>query len=208
MFKINEIQKNIFVLEFKKRQDMTSTLLRFQEHYESPEFRNKTFTLKEFKEWYTKNSPNGVKTGKFTYYKDWSGFNFPSSVLMPFYDGQFKRLSKKEKLVLETLPKKIERFYVIGVDSGHKNMEGVLNHELAHAYYFIDEEYKNNVDSIISSYNVEDAKEAIKYTGYCDEVLIDEVNAYSICGYEYVGYEFFPQDMIEKLKKLFDEKQK
>jgi hypothetical protein len=87
----------IHLLTFDNQIDLTSTFLRFQEHYESPFFKGKYFTLDEFKEWYIKTSPNGKKSGKFTYYTDWGGFNIPSYILKPFYNGAFNPLSENEK---------------------------------------------------------------------------------------------------------------
>jgi len=55
--------------------------LRFEEYYESPRFKGRIFTFDEYRKWYVKNSPKGKKTGRFTYYSDWSGFNIPSYAL-------------------------------------------------------------------------------------------------------------------------------
>jgi len=91
----------IHLLIFPTQRDVTLTLLRFQEHYESPKFRGKIFSLEEFKRWYVANSPNGIKTGEFTYYTDWNGFNIPSYVLQPFRDGKFNPLSEQERKFLD-----------------------------------------------------------------------------------------------------------
>jgi len=79
-----KISEDIYLLVFKNQIDLTSTLLRFQEHFESPKFKDKIFSHKEFVNWYSKG-----KEG-FTYFKDWSGFNFPSTNLKNFKNGQFK----------------------------------------------------------------------------------------------------------------------
>lgn len=80
-----KITDKINLLVFENQKELASTFVRFQEHYESPEFAGKTFSLEEFKEWYIKNSEKGRETGEFTYYEDWSGFNIPSYVMRPFY---------------------------------------------------------------------------------------------------------------------------
>lgn len=69
-FKLTEILKDVFHLNYLTQEQLASTFLRFQEHYESPEFRGKIFTLDEYKEWYMTNSPNSIKKGIFTYYED------------------------------------------------------------------------------------------------------------------------------------------
>ncbi|HVY01919.1 MAG TPA: hypothetical protein VHA12_04110, partial [Candidatus Nanoarchaeia archaeon] len=95
--KLREIYPNIFHIQFSTRLLLTSTFLRFQEHYESPKFRGKIFSLEEYKKWYISNSPKGKETGKFTYYEDWSGFNIPGHVLEPFFQGKFDPLSLEEQ---------------------------------------------------------------------------------------------------------------
>jgi len=104
------LAKNIHLLTFENQFDITSTLLRFQEHYESPKFKGQFFTLEEFKEWYIKNSPKGIETGEFTYYSDWNGFNIPSYVLRPFYENKFKNLSEAEKNILNIFKNKKNLF--------------------------------------------------------------------------------------------------
>ena len=94
--KLEELIENIYHVSFPTRKEAASTFLRFQEHYESPQFRGKIFSLDEFKEWYTANSEKGKAKGKFTYYDDWGGFNIPSYILEPFYKGLFNPLSEKE----------------------------------------------------------------------------------------------------------------
>src|SRR3989344_6355802 len=91
------LTKDIILLHFKTQYQMASTFLRFQEHHESLKFAGEIFTLKEFKQWYTKFK------GKFTYYKEWDGFNIPKTVLRKFYAGEFDPLSKKEKTLLKIL---------------------------------------------------------------------------------------------------------
>jgi len=89
------IRENIFLLDFETQEELTSTFLRFQEFYESPEFQGKIFTLQEYKAWYTKLK------GKFSYYTDWGGFNIPSRILESFYKGKFDPLSEAEKQFLD-----------------------------------------------------------------------------------------------------------
>src|SRR3990167_8171616 len=111
--KLEEIIKNIFHLNVDTQEELTTTFLRFQEHYESPEFKGKIFTLEEFKKWYILNSPNGKKTGRFTYYEDWAGFNIPSEVLEPFYEGKFNPLADYEQKFLDLFKEKRDgKFYV------------------------------------------------------------------------------------------------
>lgn len=44
-----EIVDRIHVATFDTQRELCSTFLRFQEHYESPEFRGKVFSLAEYR---------------------------------------------------------------------------------------------------------------------------------------------------------------
>lgn len=90
MIVIAQINPKIFIAKFKNNHELASTFLRFQEYYEHSKFRNKTFTLDQFKKWYIS------KHKKFNYYNSYDGFNIPSNILIPFYNGKFNPLSKKE----------------------------------------------------------------------------------------------------------------
>jgi len=154
---------------------MCKTLLRFQEHYESPKFRNKIFTLNEFKEWY----PKSKGTKKFTYYTDWNGFNFPSHILNPFYSGKFKSLSAAEKRILKTFKDKDGKFYVIGTAKGGDI--ATRQHEIAHALFYLDKQYKADVTSVVNLLSKKDYEkftDELKYLGYTKQVYVDEIHAY------------------------------
>lgn len=87
---IREPLENILEVHFDDPHDCAATFLRFQEHYESPEFRGKIFTLEEYQRWYIAHSPRGQTTGAFTYEEDWTGFNIPSEILDPFYRREIR----------------------------------------------------------------------------------------------------------------------
>ena len=123
------IARGIYLLRFRTQYDLTSTFLRVQEHYESPKFHGRAFTLQQYIDWYAPEHG-----GKFSYYEDWSGFNVPSTAFRFFYDGKFDPLSEKEKQLLRLFKGLHGRFYVIAVFDADKGRS--LKHELAHALYF------------------------------------------------------------------------
>jgi len=130
----SKIAKGIYLLRFKTQYELTATFLRIQEHYESPHFHGRIFSLEQYMDWYAK------RYGNFTYYQDWAGFNVPSTAFQQFYEGKFNPLSEKEKQLLRLFKDVRERFYVIGIyDSGAKDS---LTHELAHALFFVDDSYR------------------------------------------------------------------
>ncbi|MBN1175138.1 ABC transporter ATP-binding protein [Candidatus Woesearchaeota archaeon] len=167
------ITSKIFLLVFDTQVELSSTFLRFQEHYESPKFRNKIFSLEEFKEWYIKDQ------GKFSYYTDWNGFNIPSKILKPFYEGKFNPLSEKEKQLLSLFKNIKGNFYIIGVHRKHKSIPDLLNHEIAHGLFYTDKEYKNKASGIIKKYDTTKIQNELSSKGgYHKSVLLDEVHAY------------------------------
>lgn len=166
------LAKGIYLLRFRTQYELTSTFLRVQEHYESPKFHGQIFTLEQYMDWYA------AKRGKFSYYEDWAGFNVPSTAFRAFYDGKFDPLSEKEKQLLRLFKGLRERFYVIGVyDAGAKHS---LRHELAHALYFIDDEYRSAVQQAMRRYNTRALGRRIARAGYAQHVIRDEIQAYIV----------------------------
>ncbi|MCH7952046.1 ABC transporter ATP-binding protein [Patescibacteria group bacterium] len=188
--KLAELAKDIYNVNFSTRRELASTFLRFQEYYESPKFRRKMFTLEEYKKWYITNSPGGKKTGRFTYYQDWGGFNIPSSVLRPFYQGKFDPLSLKEKKLLDLFSdKKTRRFYIIGTYG--RVGEQLLRHEIAHGLFYINSEYKKETLKILKNVDKNTRVKIKNYLsssgGYHPEVWIDETHAHIIGNLEELG---------------------
>lgn len=147
------------------------TFMRFQEHYESvnPKFRNQIFTLGQLKNWYSE------KYGGNTYQVDWTGFNFPSKVLVPFKQGLFDPLTSGEENLLDLLKYRNDNFYIIGAQNN-----SVLRHELAHALYGHNSEYKKQIDNFINKHKNKLIKvlKHLEQKGYTKDVLYDELQAY------------------------------
>jgi hypothetical protein len=173
-FKVNEIAPKIFHLQVKSQRDVTSTLLRFQEFYESPKFKGKIFSVDEFITWY-----RTTRRGKFSYFSDWTGFNFPSSVLDPFKDGSFGDLTAREKSVLKKFSKE-KKFYLIGTFKGtsKKTDQGILNHEIAHAMFYLNPKYKKEVLKVLAPLKLAPIFRYLKNQGYHKDVYLDEAHAY------------------------------
>jgi hypothetical protein len=192
-----KLSEDIYLVHFKTQDDMASTFLRFQEHYESPKFMNKIFTLREFKQWYVTQ-----KNGKFSYYKDWDGFNIPSRIFNLFRDGKFDPLSAKEKALLKLFEKETHDFYIVSVSG--KAHHHVLKHEIAHGLFFTHPKYKKEVLSIMKKYNLHLVKkELLSMGGYNKKVLLDEIQAYSVSLYPEIKAEF-PEKMRAQILKAFD----
>lgn len=184
--RIKEISTSIFHVHFLSREELSLSFLRFQEFYESPEFKGKFFSLKKFKKWYVSNSPKGKKTGKFTYVTDWSGFNIPSHILIPFFEGKFDPLSSREKRLLKFFENVKEKsFYIIGT-YGKKIPSGTLNHEIAHGLFYTNQEYKIKMLDLVNGLNSETREKIVSALssmgGYHPDVFDDEIQAYMVDG--------------------------
>lgn len=153
------------------QEELGLTFMRFQEHYESdnPLFRGGVFTQGQLKQWYSEIY------GANNYHTTWVGFNFPSSVLMPFKEGLFDPLTTEEQRLLDLFKYRSDNFYIIGAQS-----TSTLRHELSHALYASNLKYKLEIDSFLHK-NQKKLKKTNSYIlqkGYCKEVLNDEIQAY------------------------------
>jgi len=170
-----DITDKIFFVSFDSKVEAAKTFCRFQEHYESPEFKGKIFSLLEFARYYKKEN------GSFSYYKDWSGFNIPSYVLAPFYDGRFKNLSKREKAILDMFKEDVGDFYIIACQ-GDKILD--LEHEIMHGLYYTNEEYRQDVEKLLARQEelfpetVTQIYDIFEEEGYDESVFRDELHAY------------------------------
>ena len=167
----------IYFFKMPSQYWLTSTFLRFQEYYESPKFRNLGFSLEEFQDWYVTTRDHG----EFSYYADWAGFNFPSFVVDNFTPENFGKFSRKENWLLDTLKDAEGKFYVIGTASSSDD-DSVINHELAHAFFYINEEYAAAARQILQGADFSAFTNILFEMGYCSEVLDDEIVAYMMTG--------------------------
>lgn len=185
---LKEIKDKIFLLTFNNRFDLGMTFLRAQEYYENPnkDFKGKNFRIIDFIEWYSKEIN---KDNCFSYCDDFCGFNIPSWVLDKLYSQEsaslFEDWNKYDGLIYKTyldLKKKHNKFYLIG--SIEKN-NTTINHEIAHALYYLNNDYYSEVTKIIDSIHPQ-TKELLKKTlieeMYCHESIDDEIQAYLSTG--------------------------
>lgn len=174
-FTVSPIGGQIYHLQFADAKRMARTLMRFEEFYESKKFKGTYFTREEFEQWYQ-------ETHGAAYEDHWAeGFNFPSSVLEPFYDGHFSPLTIDEQQVLNFFrDKRSAPFYVI-VTAGNSTHDN-LSHELAHAFYFVNAGYKKEVGAVLAGADLAPLKRFLQtdpgYGMYHELVLDDECQAY------------------------------
>lgn len=167
-----EVEPHIFHVHMPTEFMLSATFLRFQEHFESPEFRNKIFSLGEYKDWYRKS----MGAGEFNYYESWAGFNVPDYTFNAFTEGRFNPLAPQEQALLELVAKLPQPFYIIGT-AGRDNGE-YLRHEIAHGLFHVNPDYRKEVLAILKPLPTRPIKQHLKEIGYCNAVLTDEVHAY------------------------------
>lgn len=171
MLKIKSQPHNSVWISADSQAELGLTFMRFQEHYESPnpDFKNKIFTSGQLKAWYSSTY------GGDTYHHDWQGFNFPSSVLVPFKQGLFDPLTPEEQELLSFFRYRHDKFYIIGA-----NDKAVLRHELAHALYSNDIQYAKKINELCTKFKkaLTKTRKYILDKGYHEDVLNDEIQAY------------------------------
>jgi hypothetical protein len=171
MLKIKSQPYNSVWISADSQEELGRTFIRFQEFYESPnpDFRGKIFTLGAVRQWYS------VKYGADTYHHDWTGFNFPSRVLLPFKQGLFDPLTSEEIELLNLFKYRHDNFYIMGAQNN-----ATLRHELSHALYDSNEKYRNEIDSYIkkNKRGLAKTRQYILDKGYAEEVINDEIQAY------------------------------
>jgi hypothetical protein len=166
----------IYAVRFQSQYAAASTFLRIQEHYESSRFRNQVFTLEQYMDWYA------AEYGAFTYFEDWEGFNVPSTAFTAFREGRFDPLLEKEERLLRMFATVREPFYVIGLYT-----DTTLKHEIAHALFFTEPEYRAQVRDALSAHDTSALSRRLASMGYHRAVLDDEVHAYLVSGDDTLG---------------------
>jgi hypothetical protein len=207
---------HIYVLSFETQYELCMSLVRMQEFYESPKFKGRYFTLEQYMDYWCKEFGDGA----FTYTTTWNGFNLPGKVIYDWIqkfdepydrrkescDGtktlrdrevyflkQIKKLMDKEMGF--TLDDDLEKIYVIGTHKNDraKDRRQVIEHELAHAMYYLYPEYRRGCKKLLKSISKREyweVKNALIREGYVKNVIDDELQAYfsteNICEYGYV----------------------
>lgn len=180
-------------VQFTDSYQMNMTMIRFQESYESPRFAGKDFSLEEYMDWYAYNEH---KT------RFWRpsvrGFDYLTRVLGTNVPGDsfkitFERLSfaddlrEKEKALYDEVRGAITegqwesgRFYVIGTYGSSKV---VVAHELAHARWGLDPDYKEAMEGIVTELLTPGFQKAILKRGYSPDMVKDEAHAFALTGW-------------------------
>jgi hypothetical protein len=164
-----QVAPSIVLVKAPSQRELGDTFLRFQEHYESPEWCGKVFTAGQIRAWYSE------KYGADTYSEDWTGFNFPSHILDKFKQGLFDPVTAGEQELLDLFRRRNDKFYIIGAQN-----DEVLDHETCHGLYYTNNGYRAAVDKVLKVNHDELApvRKVISGLMYHPSVIQDEVHAW------------------------------
>jgi hypothetical protein len=202
-----KVADKIYCVVIKDQQLRAYVFLRLQEYYESAsqEFQGQKFTWDKYMQWYkSADSPYGEKE-VFTYGSDWSGFNLPSESIencMKEIDDPNFYDEVMVSIITEIKEHEDGKFYLIGVDELDVSND-LLDHELAHGFYYTDDLYRSKMNGLISFMDQE-ARESIAKTiveiGYNPSVVKDETQAYLSTGL----IDRMDKDLLSKYTKEFE----
>ncbi len=179
---VERIRPNIIHFRFPTRYHVCSACIRIQEFYESPydKIRNHYFTMDDYMDHYAE-----VNYGEFTYFNDWDGFNIPGDSIINFwkvFNEHERPIRRKEGDIFASLMNFIttnnSQFYIIGT---HDDAQEAITHEIAHAYYYLSDDYKKSCQTIYDEMPKSlknKLHEEFAHIGYVDNVFADEVQAY------------------------------
>lgn len=157
------------------------TMCRPQEFYESShhEIKGKHFDWEKFLEVFSDDN------GRLDYFSFWSGFNFPGKVFETFLKVFENNLSRRERHLAKEVFLRVDRsrpYYVIAT---LPNSEDTIRHELAHALFCVNEEYRKKAEELVCELPLE-VRDKIEIglsgLGYSEDVHVDEIQAYLSTG--------------------------
>ena len=214
-YELNEIHPKVWLVTIDNTYDLAMTFCRVQEFYESPfkEIRGKYFKMMEFQRMYSMKFGDGC----FTYPLDWAGFNVPSNVIFDCYSDINRPIIDFNcydevfwDIVSQISPafQGKKNYYLIGSEP---KAQSTINHEIAHAFYYLYPKYKktaNEITSKVSDKIQAKIKKWLLSIGYNDKVFKDELQAYLTADLSRIIAECEPNKKeTKKLEKLSKELQ-
>lgn len=210
MFSLTKIRERVYALKFDKSYELCMAFLRYEEFYENlnPRYRGHSFTIVEFMSWYTTKFAKGKYKGIFTFTEDWGGFNLPVNIIDQVHKLGIPDPNHYDALmagIYGLISVEAEDAYLIGISS--ENNEGFKEHELTHAMWHVDQEYKQKITNIIDEASQQDPsfikqiKKALSDEGYVDAVMNDEISAYVATGEEGFFSKVKNKKMMTQLRK-------
>ena len=191
---LKEVAPHIYCVAVEDAYDRAMLFSRYQEFYESPikGIRNRFFTL----EGLMKRYRDHYKKETFTYPEDWAGYNIPSYSLEKAIEKFGDKYMTEYDEIMQHIVSECEtksyslnngskhNWYLIGTDNFKSR---TMNHEMAHALYYTNPEYKRNCDALISKIKKSDytkLNKALVGIGYLNnkKIIDDEIQAFMSTG--------------------------
>ena len=188
----------IIEVRFEHSRTMCIALQRLCHFYEVPGWIGKDIKWDEMDQFYIKNHGD-----KYWWANRYAGANLPDFVFKAFENND--DLTGAEKKIMKIVSKEKGPYYVAATA---ENCLMVRDHELAHAMWYLDEEYRDKATKIVDKY-WDKCSILVSHLSqhYDGAVLKDEVHAYVGVYTMYLNGAFvpYPMDMHRELKDLFDE---
>lgn len=187
-YSVYEVSPKVYAVHVIDDYSRAMLFLRAQEYYESPypEFRGRKFNVFDYMNRYRTQWNKAV----FSYTEDWMGYNVPSTSIEQCYgelDHETDMITPYDHNMMNVLwyirkhqPR--GKFYLLGVDSLDS---WVMNHEMAHALFFTNPEYKKEMMELLiqmPSSITDKLNSHLLDEGYTESVLADEAHAYLATG--------------------------
>jgi hypothetical protein len=191
---LKEVAPHIYCVAVEDAYDRAMLFSRYQEFYESPikGIRNRFFTL----EGLMKRYRDHYKKETFTYPEDWDGYNIPSYSLEKAIEKFGDKYMTEYDEIMQHIVSECEtksyslnngskhNWYLIGTDNFKSR---TMNHEMAHALYYTNPEYKRNCDALISKIKKLDYNKLNRVLvgmGYLNnkKIIDDEIQAFMSSG--------------------------
>lgn len=186
----------LFHVKFKDHIEACLTLLRIQEFYESPKFRNKMFFLDDYIDWWCRREEDNP----FDYMNEVGGYNFPGDILIDWIkkyamaqhccasDREFAFLDKlvdKGIIDYQDIHDGRQRtdFYIIATYGNTTDEQGYLAHEIRHALFYLLPEYRDGILEVLSRLPCKRLRAKL-LKDYGKNVLDDEIQAYALTGFD------------------------
>jgi hypothetical protein len=206
---LKQIRPQVFHIECASRRELGMLFLRYTEFYESKydHIRGQRFTLVEQQQVYCREHL-GSADANWTYTTDWSGYNIPARTIDEVHSLGIPDPNHYDSLMAgiygmikaEALGKEA---YLIGTTKGCP--VETLRHELTHALFCLNQDYRGDASAIIHSCGVLGHLCQILFDGnYPDKVHTDEINAYLTTGdafFNVSDYEFLQHTEAYKMTK-------
>jgi predicted NodU family carbamoyl transferase len=171
--------KAIYHFEFASVEEMNASFMRFSEFIESPKYKGKYFERDNILEYYP------------DYHETVLGHNIPGDKYKEFLKVFKGKLSLLEKLVINEIRKRnhIKDFYIIATPKQKDTSYSSLDHEIAHALYYLYSDYKNTINSVLekAGYNEDDLTsyftsmyDIVEFKEYDKSVWKDEIHAFLV----------------------------